>query len=280
MRGGTDGGGCFPSGKHYPGIAHLLRVEARGLAEGFSPTDAIAALPLVSIDTETTGKDPELDRIVEVACVFWRDGAVVERRTWLLNPGRSIPADVVAVHGITDEQVRDQPTFAGVKDELLAALTGCVPVAYNAEFDRRFLQAEFDRTRPHRLEPPSLRREVEWIDPLIWARKLQEQERSRSLAEVCDRLGVRLARAHRAADDAEAALLVLIEFCKDTRVPRTYAAFMQEQRRLAREFEAKARRWRAAAQSPEPARASGTTGRPARSSGSAPPPALSTPEDL
>ena len=92
--------------------------------------------------------------------------------------------------------------------------------------------------------PPALRRGVEWIDPLVWARELQKYEKSKALGEVCARLGIALTNAHRATDDAEAAMRVLAALSQDARVPKTYAAFIQEQRRLARIQEEERARWR------------------------------------
>jgi DNA polymerase III epsilon subunit-like protein len=129
--------------------------------------------------------------------------------------------------------------------EVLELAAGCVPVAYNAEYDRKVLVAEMARENLAPIKPPPcLRRGVEWIDPLVWARELQKSERSRSLSEVCERLGIALDNAHRAAHDAEATLHVLGAFLRDARVPQTYAGFMQEQRRLFRLFEADRPMWR------------------------------------
>jgi len=246
MRGGAEGAGCFPTGKHYPGIAHLLRAVAVGVAEELGAERAIVDLPLVAIDTETTGRDPALDRVVEIACVVWQGGAVIERRHWLVNPGMLIPKEATDVHGIRDEDVRDQPAFAAVAAEVMAALAGRVPVAYNAEFDRAFLLAELERAGAIGGNlPPACRRGVDWIDPLVWARELQKMEKGKSLGEVAARLGIDIAQAHRATDDAEAAVRVMHAFTSDARVPKTYAAFVQEQRRLGRLFEEERARWRA-----------------------------------
>ncbi len=67
----------------------------------------------------------------------------------------------------------------------------------------------------------------------------------KSLGEVAARLGIDIAQAHRATDDAEAAVRVMHAFTSDARVPKTYAAFVQEQRRLGRLFEEERARWRA-----------------------------------
>jgi len=242
---GGEGIGCFPTGRHYPGIAHLLRVVAAGLAEEFGGEHAVDALDLVCIDTETTGRDPEVDRIVEIACVRWRGDGEVERTSWLVNPGRPIPKEASDIHGINDDAVKDVGGFGTVAADVLRAIAGAIPVAYNAEYDRKVLVAELARIGllPEK-PPPALRRNVEWLDPLIWARELQKTEKSRTLVEVAERLGVTHGQAHRAADDAIATLEVLGVFRRDPRVPRTYGAFVQEQRRLARLFDGERQRWR------------------------------------
>jgi DNA polymerase-3 subunit epsilon len=237
--------GCFPTGRHYPGIAHLLRVLALGLAEGFLADHVVADLPIVAIDTETTGRDPSTDRVVEVACVRWERGEIVMRKSWLVNPGRPIPKEAFDVHGISDEAVKDAPAFEAILPELLEALAGAIPLAYNAEFDRKQLMSELGRVAAPTSPPPAFQKSAEWLDPLVWARELQKLEKSRALTEVAARLGIELTQAHRATNDAEAALNVFIKFQEDSRLPKTYAAFLNEQRRLARAFETERVRWRA-----------------------------------
>jgi DNA polymerase-3 subunit epsilon len=217
------------------------------LAEEFATDHDVAGLRLVSIDTETTGRDPAVDRIVELACVIWQDGAIVERKAWLVNPERTIPKEASDVHGITDELVQGKPTFAEVVDDVLASMAGAVPLAHNAEYDRTVLLAELARIGRASAEPPAVRKAVDWVDSLVWARELHKLEKSRALGEVCQRLGIEIPRAHRALDDAEAALKVMLAFSVDVRVPRTYGALMQEQRRLSRLHDDERRVWRSRA---------------------------------
>jgi DNA polymerase-3 subunit epsilon len=219
-------------------------VAAAGFAEGFLSDHIVNDLPIVAIDTETTGRDPSTDRVVEVACVRWERGEVVLRKTWLVNPGRPIPKEAFDVHGISDEAVADAPAFDAIVPELIEALHGAIPLAYNAEFDRKQLMAEIGRVGLPPSPPPAFQKNVEWIDPLVWARELQKLEKSRALGEVAARLGIELTQAHRATADAEAALHVFVRFQQDTRLPKTYGAFLQEQRRLARAFENERVRWR------------------------------------
>lgn len=103
----------------------------------------------IVFDTETTGTDPERgDRIVEIGCVELIDlvptGATFHR---YINPERDVPAEVVRVHGLTGEFLSDKPVFGApeVVEELLAFIGDAPLVAHNAEFDRRFLNAEFSR---------------------------------------------------------------------------------------------------------------------------------------
>jgi DNA polymerase III subunit epsilon len=240
----SDGCGCFPTGRHYPGIAHLLKVQIRGLVAGFANDVPWQEIDVALLDVETTGRDASVDRVVELGIVVGRNGAIVARYNWLINPGMPIPAEVTAIHHITDEMVADKPRFETVASEIANALKGCVPAAYNALFDRAFLMSEFSRAKADTAGVPALTREVEWLDPLVWARDIQDGEKSRSLGDVAARLGVALEKAHRAEDDAEAALRVLYALGADSRIPRAYGAMVQEQRRLS-QVQADARRmWR------------------------------------
>ena len=245
MRGGMEGRGCFPTGLHYPGIAHLLRVQVKGLASEFPSDIDVRKIRYVGIDTETTGRDAAVDRVVELACIIWENGEVVARHGWLINPAIAIPAEVSAIHGIVDADVADKPSFAEILPEVIECLKGALPLAYNADFDRKFILEEVRRAK-YSLEkpPPALRSDVEWIDPLLWARELQQKEKSRSLGAVAERLGIALENAHRATDDAVAAMLVMARFFDEAAVPDSYAAFLQEQHRLARKQEEERARWR------------------------------------
>src|SRR5580658_686682 len=245
MRGVLEACGCFPTGHHYPGIAHLLRV-VRGLIADLSADAPWAELPIALVDVETTGRDPSTDRVVEVGLAIARGGEIVERRTWLINPGRPIPKEAIEVHTITDDDVRHAPRFEGVAREILAALSGCIPAAYNASFDKAFLKSELDRAA-FTGDPQyrAFQREIEWIDPLVWARELQSEERSRTLADVAARLDIPMQSVHRAGDDAEAALRVMLALGRNPRVPSSYGALVQQQRRLGLEQADERRlRWR------------------------------------
>lgn len=94
----------------------------------------------VVIDTETTGLDPDTDRVVEIALVTVNNGEITDAFRSYVKPGIPIPPEASAVHGITDEDVEDAPTLT----ELLPQInTICdqaeLLVAHNASFDRSML---------------------------------------------------------------------------------------------------------------------------------------------
>ena len=102
--------------------------------------------PFTVFDVETTGMSPAGDRIVELAALRVDcDGSEREFHT-LINPGRSIPPDVIAVHHITDEMVQGAPHFAIVGREFLNFAEDSTLVAHNAHFDLSFLQESLART--------------------------------------------------------------------------------------------------------------------------------------
>ncbi|MCL2723671.1 MAG: 3'-5' exonuclease [Polyangiaceae bacterium] len=239
-----DGCGCFPTGRHYAGIAHLLRTVVRGVVEGISPDVPWQEIEIALLDVETTGRDASVDRVVEVGVVVGRGGEILRKDNWLINPGIPIPPEVSAIHHITNEMVKDAPRFEDVAAEIAGALRGAVPAAYNAPFDRAFMMSEFSRAQADTSSIGALARDVEWIDPLIWARHIQADEKSRALGDVAARLGVSLENAHRAEDDAAAALRVLYALGRNPRVPRAYGALLQQQRSLAQSQAAARRTWR------------------------------------
>jgi DNA polymerase-3 subunit epsilon len=102
--------------------------------------------PLAFIDLETTGINLGTDRIVEIAIVkLLPDGTKSVKRK-LINPQMPIPKAASDVHGITDEMVKDAPTFTDVARELKQMLDGCDLAGYNSNrFDIPLLMEEFLR---------------------------------------------------------------------------------------------------------------------------------------
>jgi len=102
--------------------------------------------PLVFFDIETTGLDVKNDRIVELALIkITPQGDVIER-VRRFNPGVQIPAEVTAIHGITDQDVVNEPTFCLRAKSLAALIEDADLAGFNIRgFDLHMLVAEFKR---------------------------------------------------------------------------------------------------------------------------------------
>jgi DNA polymerase III subunit epsilon len=122
-----------------PGMRGRL-FQYGGDGGGF-PVDA----PFAVIDVETTGFSPAAgDRVVEIAIArVDAQGRIQDEYATLVNPGRDVGP--VFVHGISNSEVLDAPTFAEIAGEVLDRMDGAVVVAHNASFEERFLAAEFGR---------------------------------------------------------------------------------------------------------------------------------------
>jgi DNA polymerase-3 subunit epsilon len=109
------------------------------------------------VDVETTGaRAAGSDRITEIAVVVLCAGRRETVLESLVNPGRPIPPAVCAITNITNDMVREAPTFADIAERVVAALAGRVFVAHNARFDWNFINAEVRRARDLALDGPRL----------------------------------------------------------------------------------------------------------------------------
>jgi DNA polymerase-3 subunit epsilon len=102
--------------------------------------------PIAFIDLETTGINLSIDRIVEIAILKIKVNGEREVKTLRINPEMPISEESVSVHGITNEAVKDCPTFRQVAPQLAAFMDGCDLAGYNSnKFDIPLLVEEFLR---------------------------------------------------------------------------------------------------------------------------------------
>lgn len=102
--------------------------------------------PLAFIDLETTGTDVGKDRIVEIAIIKVMPGGSNISKVKRINPGIPIPKEAFDIHGISDEDVKDEPSFKEVANELRQFLNNCDIAGYNSNrFDVPLLVEEFLR---------------------------------------------------------------------------------------------------------------------------------------
>lgn len=183
--------------------ANLVIPATEELLRGWSGpvsghTDGMLGLPrIIAIDLETTGTDPATARIVEIALVD-PDGT---RRVRRINPGIPIPPEATAVHGITDADVADCPTFPQIARSLFYVLEGVQLTGFNVrDYDIPLLAEEFARAG------------MDWepTAPVLDAFQVFRHHEPRDLAAaVRFYLGADHAGAHGAEADAVAAASVL-----------------------------------------------------------------------
>ena len=105
--------------------------------------------PLVVFDLETTGLDLVNDRIIQISYIKVSPNDAEgeeQRKSLFVNPGISIPLVVQELTGITDEMVKDAPTFKQLAKSLADTFTGCDFAGYNSNrFDVPMLAEEFLR---------------------------------------------------------------------------------------------------------------------------------------
>jgi DNA polymerase-3 subunit epsilon len=174
---------------------------------------------LLAIDTETTGLDPEKDRIVELgACLFEPDDEVKStiKGQWtrfgtLIDPGIPIPQEASEIHGITDELVKGHPCSEEIAANFLCRVVEAdVLVGYNWPFDAGMLRAAFGSSWDIATNGKPI------LDALVLVRivgRFWPGKGRHKLDAVARRLKIaRQGRAHRASSDAELAIRILQRF--------------------------------------------------------------------
>lgn len=153
------------------------------------------ALRPIYYDTETTGVSSKKDRIIELAAFDPVNDTTFEV---LINPGFPIPAESTAIHHITDDMVKDSPSFKEITQGFVDFCKGdSVLVAHNNDgFDKHFLREEFARSEE---ELP----EWKYLDTLKWARKYRPDLPRHSLQFLREIYGFEENNAHRALEDVK-----------------------------------------------------------------------------
>jgi len=160
------------------------------------------ANPLVFFDLETTGINISKDRIVEIAFLKVFPNGKEESKIRRINPGIPIPQEATAIHGITDEDVKDCPKFKEIARSLAAQIEGCDLAGFNSNrFDIPLLAEEFLRAD---VDIDLSRRK--FIDVQTIFHKMEQRTLSAAYKFYCDR---DLESAHSADSDVQATYEVL-----------------------------------------------------------------------
>jgi DNA polymerase III subunit epsilon len=166
----------------------------------------------ICCDVETTGLEvSEGHRIVEIGCV-----ELVNRRPTgktfhaYLNPYREVDKDAVAIHGLSNDFLRDKPSFDDYAVELIIFLGDANLVAHNARFDMGFLNMELEKAGFTKLLAPE-----RWVDTLLIA--ALKHPGNNTLDGLCKRYRIDTAKRtkHGALLDAELLAQVYIELVEE-----------------------------------------------------------------
>ena len=162
--------------------------------------------PLIVFDLETTGLDFIRDRIIQISYIKVSPDGTEERENLFVNPEKTIPHEVVELTGITDDDVKDAPTFKTIAPQLCEKFKGCDFAGYNSNhFDipmlaEEFLRAgiDFDFSK------------VRLIDAQTIFHKMERRNLAAAYKFYCGRKMEEDFTAHRADEDTEATYRVLM----------------------------------------------------------------------
>ncbi|MEX6508328.1 DNA polymerase III subunit epsilon [Jiella sp. M17.18] len=162
----------------------------------------------IVFDTETTGLDPSVERVIEIGGVeLWNHIPTGKTYHVFIRPaGRKVDPAAFDVHGISDEFLADKPLFSEIADEFLAFFSGARLIAHNAAFDIQFLNAELSRIGQPPIDPGLV------VDTLPMARRKFPMAPA-TLDALCSRFSIDTSRRdkHGALLDSELLAHVYIE---------------------------------------------------------------------
>ena len=161
-----------------------------------------------AFDFETTGLDPNNDRIIEIAAIRFEHGEIVDRFVSLVNPGIDIPNLITEITGISNSMVYKSPTEAEIIDDFLNFLGDSPLVAHNIRFDEQFLSRLCQR---YEKEENNFKK----YDTLQLARSLLFEQPVFNLTALSDFYGLSSDNAHRAENDTENTGFIFLELIKE-----------------------------------------------------------------
>ena len=151
----------FPWSERFDSLAsqtkdsRLRKFYEAGVVAGDTP---ISEVPMVAMDLETTGLDPQRDGIVSIGVIpmsyerIWCN----ESRHWIVKPREDLNADSVKVHGITHSKIESAPDLMSIVDELLEVLAGKIVVVHYRYIERHFLNAALRARLGEGIEFPTI----------------------------------------------------------------------------------------------------------------------------
>lgn len=159
----------------------------------------------ICFDIETTGLNPEKDRIIEIGALKVKEGRITEHFSELINPGMELPTLITNLTGISNAMLEDAPPLSKVLGRFLAFVEDYPLMGHNVRFDYSFVKTA--------AVGENLTFNRKGIDTLELCKRLHPDLESRSLESMCRFYGITNDHAHRAHDDAKATVLLYVNLC-------------------------------------------------------------------
>lgn len=170
-----------------------------------SSEELLDSLKFCVIDLETTGGNPDTEKIIEVGMIKIEHRKITEERSFLVNPQKDIPDFVQKLTGIRKADVEHSPKIEEVIDEIVQFIGDTILVAHNTSFDIPFLNGVLKK-----LQRPSLENKV--ICTNIMTKYLIPDIMSSNLQYMSQIFNISHSKAHRAIEDARATGLLLLKY--------------------------------------------------------------------
>ena len=161
----------------------------------------------VCFDIETTGLNPEEDRIIEIGGIKVKDKKIVGQFREFINPEFALTSKIIDITNITDEMLKDAPKEEEVIKRFLDFVQDDILIGHNIPFDYSFIKIAASKLK--------LTFERFGIDTLVLSKKLHGTASSRSLENMCKLYNIKNEHAHRALDDAKATAMLYVHLCNE-----------------------------------------------------------------
>ena len=157
-----------------------------------SDAEAIKICDYIVLDIETTGLNRKSDKIIEISWVKYENFLEVQRYNTLINPEQHISDTASRINGITDNDVKNSPTYSEIKEIVASALLGNTVVGHNvANFDLAFIKRLIAGEKGR----------IDYIDTMTLAKHAFPGLKSYSLEKLCSSLALPISSSHRALVD-------------------------------------------------------------------------------
>lgn len=163
--------------------------------------DVLSMRDFCVLDVETTGLECSQDRIVQIGIIKMVDNQPVDSLNTYINPEIPIPSRATDIHGITDSDVKDAPTYKQIADRVLSLMNNSTVVGHNVTFDLNFVQRIFPFC-----SDPDADIKIDYVDTWEYAHKVVPRLRDYKLQTLLSYYHIDPGAAHTAYDDARATL--------------------------------------------------------------------------